>query len=98
MATYLRGQDGKPIISIRTAFTNVCYRANLSPSDPHPEAPFASRLGKAGVNNVTLQKLERWKESKMILRFGNLSLEHLADGENRGHSITVLAAAKVVSS
>jgi hypothetical protein len=37
----------------------------------------------AGVNNLVLQKLGRWKEPKMILRYAHLSEEHLAESLER---------------
>jgi integrase len=72
--------EGRPIRSIREAFTNACQRAKLSGVTPHTlRHIFASRLGMAGINNLALQKLGRWKEPKMILRYAHLSEEHLAD-------------------
>ena len=94
-------REGKPIRSVRTAFTNACGRANLCRVTPHTlRHTFASRLGMAGVNNVTLQKLGRWKELKMILRYAHLSQEHLADAiEKIGvHFTTVFTTRKVSSS
>ena len=73
-------REGKPVRSVRTAFTNACERANLSGVTPHTlRHTFASRLGMAGINNLTLQKLGRWKEPKMILRYAHLSPEYLEE-------------------
>ena len=54
----------------------------------------------AGINNLTLQKLGRWKKPKMILRYAHLSEEHLADAmEKIGvHSTTLFATRKLSSS
>ncbi|MCI0625908.1 MAG: site-specific integrase [Acidobacteria bacterium] len=92
--------DGKRIRSVRTAFTNACERANLAGVSPHTlRHTFASRLGMAGVNNITLQKLGRWKEPEMILRYAHFSQEHLADAiEKIGmNSPTVFTTKKVHS-
>jgi len=73
-------QAGGLILSVRSAFTNACERANLSGVTPHTfRHTFAPRLGMKGVNDITLQALERWKEPKMIRRYAHLSQEHLAD-------------------
>jgi integrase len=71
--------EGRQIRSVRTAFTNACQHANLTDVTPHTlRHTFASRLGMAGINNLTLQKLGRWKEPRMILHYAHLSQEHLA--------------------
>jgi integrase len=76
--------DGSPIRSVRTAFTNACRRAKLASVTPHTfRHTFASRLGMAGVNNLELQKLGRWKEPKMILRYAHLCQENLAESLER---------------
>jgi len=94
-------REGKPIQSVRTAFTNACQRANLSGVTPHTlRHTFASRLGMAGINNLTLQKLGRWKEPKMILRYAHLSPEYLEEAIEKigSHSPTVITTAKASSS
>jgi len=94
-------REGKPIRSVRTAFTNACERANLADVTPHTLGhTFASRLGMAGINNQTLQKLGRWKEPKMILRYAHLLQEHLADAiEKIGvHFTTGITTVKAASS
>ena len=92
--------DGTPIRSVRTAFTNACERAKLPAVTPHTlRHTFASRLGMAGVNNLTLQRLGRWKEPKRILRYAHLSQEHLAEAIERigSDSPTVFTTAKIHS-
>ena len=94
-------REGKAIRSVRTAFTNACLRANLSAVTPHTlRHTFASRLGMAGINNLTLQKLGRWKEPKMILRYAHLSPEYLEDAIEKisSHSTTVITTTKAASS
>jgi len=88
-----------PSAPIREAFTNACERAKLSGVTPHTlRHTFASRLGMAGVSNVTLQKLGRWKEPEMILRYAHLSQEHLAEAiEKIGKNSTTLFTTKKVS-
>jgi integrase len=74
-------KNGKPIQSVREAFTSACRRAKLTGVTPHTlRHTFASRLAmSAGVSDVTLQKLGRWKEPKMIRRYAHLSEEHLRE-------------------
>jgi integrase len=94
-------REGKPIASVRTAFTNACERANLSDVTPHTlRHTFASGLAMAGINNLTLQKLGRWKEPKMILRYAHLSPEYMEDAIEKigSHSTTVITTQKAVSS
>jgi integrase len=93
--------DGARLRSIRTAFTLACQRAKLRDVTPHTlRHTFASRLGMAGVNDVTLQRLGRWKEPKMIRRYAHLSQEHLADAIEKigSHSTTLFTTAKAASS
>ena len=54
----------------------------------------------AGINNLTLQKLGRWKEPKMILRYAHLSPEYLEEAIEKigSHSPTVITTAKASSS
>jgi integrase len=94
-------REGNQIKAVRTAFTNACQRANLSDVTPHTlRHTFASRLGMAGINNLTLQKLGRWKEPKMILRYAYLSPEYLEDAIEKigSHSPPVITISKVASS
>jgi hypothetical protein len=70
-----------------SAFTNDGGRAKfISRYTLYPQADFASRLGIAGINNLTLQKLGRWKEPKVILRSADLSPEHLVDAVEKSGS------------
>ena len=92
---------GARLKSIRTAFTLACERAKLRDVTPHTlRHTFASRLGMAGVNDVTLQRLGRWKEPKMIRRYAHLSQEHLADAIEKigSHSTTLFTTSKAASS
>jgi integrase len=94
-------REGKPIRSVRTAFTNACVRANLSAVTPYTlRHTFASWLGMAGINNLTLQKLGRWKEPKMILLYAHLSPEYLEEAieKSGSHFTTVVTTTKAASS
>ena len=73
------GRQGKPAVSIRTAFGNACLRAGLKNVTPHTlRHTFASRLAMSGAGNKTLKELGRWKTAEMIDRYAHLSQEHLA--------------------
>ena len=94
-------REGNPIQSVRTAFTNACERAKLTDVTAHVlRHTFASRLGMAGINNLTLQKLGRWKEPKMILRYAHLSPDHLAEAIEKisSNSTTVFTTQEAASS
>jgi integrase len=74
------GRNGKPLKSIRTAFTTACNHAKLSGVTPHVlRHTFASRLGEAGVSDGTIQALGRWKEARMIRRYKHLTETHLRE-------------------
>jgi len=76
-------REGKPIRSVRSAFTNACERANLSGVTPYTwRHTFASRLGMA--NKLTLQELGRWEEPKMILR------RHLSTWKTRSRKLALI--------
>jgi integrase len=59
---------------------NACAKAKLTGKTPHiSRHTFASRLAMSGVNSITLQKLGRWEDPKMLQRYAHLSNEHLAE-------------------
>jgi len=77
-------RNGKPLKSIRTAFTTACRNASLADVSPHTlRHTFASRLAMSGADLRTLQELGGWKEIKMVERYAHLSDEHKAQAVER---------------
>jgi integrase len=78
------GRGGRPLRSIRKAFTAACEEAKLADVTPHTlRHTFASKLAMAGVDPRTIQELGGWRSLAMVQRYTHLSPTHKADAVER---------------
>lgn len=73
-------KDGKHRKDIRGSFQAALKKAGITNFRFHDlRHTFASHLALMGVDLYTIQKLGRWKEVKMVMRYAHLSPQHQRD-------------------
>jgi len=75
--------DGRPFNDIRKSFKSALKDAGIKEFRFHDlRHTFASQLTMMGVDSRTIQELGRWKTPSMLMRYAQLSPEHMQSAVN----------------